>query len=183
MNPVFRLAIVEDLPALLALEQQCFTTDRLNRRSFRWMINRAHGQLLVVQCGEQLVGYALVLFHRRTSRARLYSIAIAVDARGSGLGQQLLKRVEACALEHGCAYLRLEVRIDNPMAIALYERNGYRRFALFHDYYQDHTDALRLEKPVIAVTSTQPCTTRHRPHRSTHTNTHPAPAAHRESVG
>ncbi|CAH0160092.1 ribosomal-protein-alanine acetyltransferase [Pseudomonas sp. KD5] len=149
MNPVFRLAVIEDLPALLALEQQCFTTDRLNRRSFRWMISRAHGQLLVAQRGERLVGYALVLFHRGTSRARLYSIAIAVDARGSGLGKQLLERAEACALEHDCAYLRLEVRIDNPMAIALYERNGYRRFGLIQDYYQDHADALRLEKHVL----------------------------------
>lgn len=149
MNPVFRLAVIEDLPALLALEQQCFTTDRLSRRSFRWMISRAHGQLLVAQRGERLVGYALVLFHRGTSRARLYSIAIAVDARGSGLGKQLLERAEACALEHDCACLRLEVRIDNPMAIALYERNGYRRFGLIQDYYQDHADALRLEKHVL----------------------------------
>ncbi|MGY3303648.1 ribosomal-protein-alanine acetyltransferase [Pseudomonas sp. PvR086] len=149
MNPVFRLAVIEDLPALLALEQQCFTTDRLSRRSFRWMISRAHGQLLVAQRGERLVGYALVLFHRGTSRARLYSIAIAVDARGSGLGKQLLERAEACALEHDCACLRLEVRIDNPMAIALYERNGYRRFGLIPDYYQDHADAMRLEKHVL----------------------------------
>jgi ribosomal-protein-alanine acetyltransferase len=149
MNLIFRLAVTEDLPALLQLEEQCFTTDRLNSRSFQWMINRAHGQLLVAQRGENLVGYAVVLFHRGTSLARLYSIAIAVQARGSGLGKQLLERIEACALEHDCAYLRLEVRIDNPAAIALYERNGYRRFALIHDYYQDHADALRLEKRIL----------------------------------
>lgn len=151
MNLVFRLAVIEDLPALLELEQRCFTTDRLNRRSFQWMITRAHGQLLVAQRGAHLVGYAVVLFHRGTSLARLYSIAIATDARGSGLGKQLLQRIEACALEHDCAYLRLEVRIDNPAAIALYERNGYRRFALIHDYYQDQADALRLEKRISGV--------------------------------
>jgi ribosomal-protein-alanine acetyltransferase len=149
MSLVFRLAVTEDLPALLQLEEQCFTTDRLNSRSFHWMITRAHGHLLVALRGEDLVGYAVVLFHRGTSLARLYSIAIAVQARGSGLGKQLLERIEACALAHDCAYLRLEVRIDNPAAIALYERNGYRRFALIHDYYQDHADALRLEKRIL----------------------------------
>lgn len=149
MNLVFRMAVVEDLPALLELEQQCFTTDRLNSRSFLWMITRAHGQLLVAQRDTQLVGYAVVLFHRGTSLARLYSIAIASDARGIGLGKQLLERIEACAVEHDCAYVRLEVRIDNPAAIALYERNGYRRFALVHDYYEDHADALRLEKRIL----------------------------------
>jgi len=149
MNTVFRLATVDDLPALLALEMHCFTTDRLTRRSFQWMITRAHGQLWVAERGGQLLGYALVLFHRGTSLARLYSIAISPDARGAGLGKQLLQRIEACALEHDCVYLRLEVRTDNPAAIALYERSGYRRFALIHDYYEDHADALRLEKRIL----------------------------------
>ncbi|MGK9608334.1 GNAT family N-acetyltransferase, partial [Salmonella enterica subsp. enterica] len=85
------------------------TTDRLSARSFQWMISRAHGQLLVAENDAQLQGYALVLFHRGTSLARLYSIAIAEHARGMGLGKQLLTRIEACALEHDCAYLRLEV--------------------------------------------------------------------------
>ncbi|HEF4759939.1 TPA: GNAT family N-acetyltransferase [Pseudomonas putida] len=146
MNTFFRLSVKEDLPTLLQLEEQCFSTDRLNSRSFQWMINRANGQLLVAQRGEHLLGYALVLFHRRTSLARLYSIAIATRARGNGLGGQLLDCVEAIALKHECTFLRLEVRVDNPAALALYERNGYRRFDLIHDYYQDHVDALRMEK-------------------------------------
>ncbi|VVN67104.1 hypothetical protein PS712_00171 [Pseudomonas fluorescens] len=146
MNTFFRLAVLEDLPALLQLEEQCFTTDRLNSRSFQWMISRAHGAVFVAQCAGQLVGYAIVLFHRGTSIARLYSIAIGPQARGQGLSTQLLARIEACALEHDYIWLRLEVRVDNPVAIGLYERNGYRRFAVIRDFYQDRTDALRLEK-------------------------------------
>ena len=148
MHMAFRLAVIEDLSALLELEQQCFNTDQLNRRSLRWMITRAHGQLWVAERRGKLAGYALVLFHRGTSRARLYSIAIAPHARGNGLAKQLLERVEACALEYGLDWLRLEVRIDNPAALTLYERSGYRQFALSHAYYQDHTDALRLEKQI-----------------------------------
>lgn len=149
MDLIFRQATLEDLTALVELEQHCFTGDRLSPRSFQWMISRAHGQLIVAQAAEQVVGYALVLFHRGTSLARLYSIAIAARARGLGLGKQLLERIEACALAHDCAYLRLEVRTDNPTAIALYERSGYRRFAQVADYYEDHTDALRLEKRIL----------------------------------
>lgn len=145
----FRVATPDDVPALVALEQHCFTTDRLSTRSFQWMVSRAHGQLLVAEKDDDLLGYALVLFHRGTSLARLYSIAIAESSRGLGLGKQLLTRIEACAVEHDCAYLRLEVRTDNPGAIALYERNGYRRFALINDYYEDHAPALRLEKRIL----------------------------------
>ncbi|WP_426102531.1 peptidase C39 family protein [Pseudomonas sp. PSPC3-3] len=145
----FRVATPCDVPALVALEQHCFTTDRLSPRSFQWMISRAHAELLVAEQDGQLLGYALALFHRGTSLARLYSIAIAEPARGLGLGKQLLSRIEACAVEHDCAYLRLEVRTDNPGALALYERNGYRRFALINDYYEDHAPALRLEKRIV----------------------------------
>ena len=142
----FRVATLDYMPALLALEQQCFSSDRLSPRSLRWMISRANGQLWVAQQRGQLLGYGLVLFRRGTSLARLYSLAVAEHARGIGLGQQLLEHIETCALANDCAYLRLEVRTDNPGALALYERNGYRRFALVDDYYADHTAAWRLEK-------------------------------------
>ncbi|MCK9796630.1 GNAT family N-acetyltransferase/peptidase C39 family protein [Pseudomonas sp. MAFF 302030] len=167
MDLVFRTATPDDLPALVALEQQCFTTDRLTPRSFQWMISRAHGRLILVQRQQQVLGYALVLFHRGTSLARLYSIAIAVEARGLGLGQRLLEQIEHCALEHDCAYLRLEVRSDNPAAIHLYERNGYRRFARIHDYYEDHAEALRLEKRIL----------QHREQRSVHVPYYPQTTA------
>ena len=152
----FRVATPADVPELVALEQHCFTTDRLSPRSFQWMISRAHGQLLVAEKDAGLLGYALVLFHRGTSLARLYSIAIAEHARGMGLGKQLLARIEACAVAHDCAYLRLEVRTDNPGALALYERTGYRRFALINDYYEDHAPALRLEKRIAQPQHARP---------------------------
>ncbi|AUG07447.1 ribosomal-protein-alanine acetyltransferase [Pseudomonas sp. S09G 359] len=142
----FRVALPDDVPALCALEQQCFSGDRLSRRSFHWMIRRAHGQLLVAQSDGQLLGYGLVLLRKGNSLARLYSLAIAEHARGLGVGTQLLARIETYAAEHACSHLRLEVRTDNPAALSLYERNGYRRFARVDDYYEDHTSALRLEK-------------------------------------
>jgi ribosomal-protein-alanine acetyltransferase len=148
MSLLFRNATQDDLKSLLELENQCFTSDRLTTRSFQWMISRAHASLIVAQDGSQLMGYCLVLFHRGTSLARLYSIAIATHSRGLGLGKQLLDQAEDCARAHDCAYLRLEVRPDNPVAISLYERNGYQRFAVVHDYYEDHAPALRLEKRI-----------------------------------
>jgi hypothetical protein len=44
--------------------------------------------------------------------------------------------------------MRLEVRPDNAPAIALYESLGYRQFAVFGDYYEDHSDALRYQKRI-----------------------------------
>lgn len=147
MKFYFRFACARDLPALLALEQRCFAQDRLSARSFRWMLRRAHADLIVAEDdGGRLLGYALLLYRRGSALARLYSLAIAAGARGQGLGAQLLKQAEASARGRHCSVLRLEVRGDNGNAIRLYESSGYGRFGVREDYYQDHAAALRYQK-------------------------------------
>jgi len=143
---VIRPARVGDIPALIEIEERCFTTDRLSRRSFQHLLTRAHALSVVAQIGERVAGYAIVLLHGNTSLARLYSLAVAPEWRGRGLAQQLLAAAEAGAAEQGCVELRLEVREDNAGAIALYQRLGYRRFGYVSDYYEDHQPALRMEK-------------------------------------
>ncbi|MBP2873738.1 GNAT family N-acetyltransferase/peptidase C39 family protein [Pseudomonas viridiflava] len=145
----FRFASLDDVDELVELEQECFTLDRLNQRNFSWMISRANASLILATSGGKLAGYALLLFHRGTSLARLYSIAVSQAWRGHSLGQRLLDEAQACALARNCAWLRLEVRLDNPAAIRLYEANGYHRFAIVEDYYEDHAEALRYEKRIL----------------------------------
>ena len=94
-------------------------------------------------------GYFLVLYHRGTSLARLYSAAVLPECRGAGVGANLLRAVEAAAMARGAASIRLEVRADNLVAIQLYEKNGYRKFAYEEDYYEDHQDAIRMEKLLV----------------------------------
>ncbi|MCJ1887161.1 GNAT family N-acetyltransferase/peptidase C39 family protein [Pseudomonas sp. LA21] len=156
MNLQLRAATADDLNALVELENRCFEYDRLSRRNFQWMITRANASLIVAEADRNLLGYVLVLFHQGTSLARLYSIALDERARGIGLGQKLLDRAEAEAIEHDCAYMRLEVRPDNRGAIILYQRNGYRPFATVRDYYEDHSEALRFEKRIRQISGQAP---------------------------
>ena len=146
---MIRTATVDDLDALADLENRCFETDRLSRRSFRRMVTQAHADLLVHDGGERLDGYALVLYHKGTHLARLYSIAVDPAARGRGLGRILLDAAEAIALERGCITMRLEIRSDNLTAANLYTAAGYRQFGTYLDYYEDHADALRMEKSLV----------------------------------
>ncbi|MCA9537054.1 MAG: GNAT family N-acetyltransferase/peptidase C39 family protein [Myxococcales bacterium] len=152
-----RPARTEDVRALVALEEACFDYDRLSRRNFLWMHRRANAALLVASAPipeddptreVELFGYSLVLFHRGTSLARLYSIAVADGARGQRLGVRLLEAAEAEAVARGAVYLRLEVRADNVAAIQLYESRGYVPFERVEGYYGQHGDALRFEKRV-----------------------------------
>ena len=86
-----------------------------------------------------------------SARAR----SAAPAARGSGLGAALLEACEAEALRRGCARLRLEVRPDNTFAIALYEKHGFRIIGRKPGYYADGTEALDMEKPLLAAGSVQ----------------------------
>ena len=148
-KPQYRLALNSDLDALVELEESSFAGDRLTRRNFSWMIRKAHSFFLVAEMGGSLVGYSLVLFHKGTSLARLYSIAIDASCRGLGLARELLRRSEEAAVENDSVYMRLEVHPENAGAIALYEKSGYYRFGLFRQYYGDQSDALRYEKRVL----------------------------------
>ncbi|MBR9829169.1 MAG: GNAT family N-acetyltransferase [Oceanospirillales bacterium] len=152
-----RPAQLSDLPALVALEQQSFTEDRISRRQFRWMLKRGHCSLIVAYTDAlPLAGYILVLFHRGTALGRVYSLAVNVGMRGQGLAPQLLQAAEAAALEQDCLALRLEVRADNEAAIHLYRKLGYRQFGFYEDYYADHAPALRFQKRILVVNTRTP---------------------------
>lgn len=141
-----RQAQASDIPALLGIEERCFVTDRLTRRSFHHMITKGNAMVLVECHGDVIAGYAMVAFHAGTSLARLYSFAVDPPYRGQGVGTRLLAAAEQAARSHDCIYLRLEVRRDNAAAIDLYKRNSYVEFGVYTDYYEDHMEALRLEK-------------------------------------
>lgn len=145
----FRQALPADLDALVRLENRCFSDDRISRRSFRRFIEMPRDRVILVLEGDTLLGYSLVLMHANTRLARIYSIAVSPDARGRGLGEQLIRESEQQAATAGRILMRLEVRTDNHGAIALYRRLGYRQFGTYRDYYEDHGDALRFERRIL----------------------------------
>ncbi len=142
-----RTAVPSDLVELLRLESLCFSADRLSRRSFRrWLRHEDCVFLVCGNPGEELNGYILVILRRGTRLARLYSLAVDPRQRGKGVASSLMGRAEAAACEAGALYMRLEVATDNAAGIALYGKLGYSPFGLYRDYYDDHGDAVRMEK-------------------------------------
>jgi ribosomal protein S18 acetylase RimI-like enzyme len=137
-----------DLAALLDLESCCFATDRLSRRSFRHFLASPTAALIVAERAGRLAGYALVLFPPHADQARLYSIAVAPELSGRGVGPLLLQAAERAAARRGRRVMRLEVDDRNTRAISRYRKSGYHLFGRHRDYYEDHGDALRFEKPL-----------------------------------
>ncbi|MDG1120805.1 MAG: GNAT family N-acetyltransferase/peptidase C39 family protein [Glaciecola sp.] len=155
-----RPAILSDVAALLQLESQAFSCDRLNRRSFRHAISSSASELIIAESHNTdnaddipvLLGYALMHLRHGTSLTRLYSIAVANEARNLGVGQALIHAAENLAISRGRRILRLEVSDANHKAIGLYKKLGYRVFGQYNDYYEDHTNAVRMQKRLHSAT-------------------------------
>jgi ribosomal protein S18 acetylase RimI-like enzyme len=150
MSRTTRPAGLADLDALAALEQRAFTTDRLSRRSFRALLASPTAALIVAERDGRLGGYAVVLFRKGATVARLYSIAVVSEFAGHGIGTALLTSAEGAARRRRMTAMRLEVQEGNSAAIRVYERAHYRLQGREAAYYEDGTAALRYEKALVA---------------------------------
>ena len=141
-----RAAQSTDLTALLALENRCFSADRLSRRSFRHYLHSSNAEMVVADAEGELVGYGLLLVRRGTLLTRLYSLAVAPQARGQGMAEAIIGYLEKRASKRGKRYMRLEVAEHNASAIRLYTRLGFESFAVTPHYYEDDATAIRMQK-------------------------------------
>ncbi|MDX1810874.1 MAG: GNAT family N-acetyltransferase/peptidase C39 family protein [Gammaproteobacteria bacterium] len=153
MSTSIRTAQIQDLPQLLQIEQICFEQDRLSKRSFVRFIKEGSHDLIVLLEDKQIRAYALVLYRNGTNLARLYSIAVLPQFQGKGLARKLLDAVEASAKKHFCVFIRLEVNVSNRPAIALYQKYGYLGISHIPGYYEDGSDAFRMEKRLQKISS------------------------------
>ncbi|WP_033069874.1 peptidase C39 family protein [Thalassospira australica] len=152
----FRQAQPGDLDALCNIESRSFEDDQLSRRAIRRFVGSNTARLTVAETNAGVIGYALVIFRRNVALARLYSMAVLPDMRGQGVGRALINQAEEQSLDFGAPILRLEVSQKNARAIKIFQGVGYREFALYPDYYPDHTDALRMEKVLVPSTMRLP---------------------------
>ncbi|MBU2765101.1 MAG: GNAT family N-acetyltransferase [Acidithiobacillus ferriphilus] len=142
-----------ELDALAAIENQCFSMDRISRSGLRRFLTRSRqdpwgARFLAVEHGACICGYVLLLLRRNSLIARIYSIAVIPEHRRMGMARTLLAGAESVAVESGRNRIRLEVREDNAAAIRLYSSVGYGSFDRIEQYYEDRTAAIRMEKPL-----------------------------------
>jgi ribosomal-protein-alanine N-acetyltransferase len=142
-----------DLATVVPLERELFGATAWSAEAFwselaqpsRWYVAAVTGD------GEQLLGYAGLLVGG--AEADVQTIGVAPAARGRGLGRRLLTALVDEAAARGATSLLLEVRADNPAAIALYRSAGFEQLAVRRRYYQpDDVDALVMRlRPLVRL--------------------------------
>lgn len=141
-----RPATVDDLGRLVALERVIFESDAWSESLWRSELESPHTFYLVVartDAPAALLGYAGLLSLPGAKDGDVQTIGLLEEARGRGLGRELLTRLHDEARQRGVREMFLDVRVDNPVAQSLYRSFGYEEIAVRKGYYQpDNVDAL-----------------------------------------
>ena len=125
----------QDIPELVALEQQLFAQDAWGEPT--WWAEHAGSprrSSVVADEGGEVAGYAGV--DRGGEVADVMTVAVAPAHQGAGLGRVLLDRLVDDARDGGAEHLMLEVRADNVAAQKLYASSGFELLTVRRKYYQ-----------------------------------------------
>ena len=71
--------------------------------------------------------------HLDTEVAEVKSMYVAPGFRGTGLGREILSRLDEIALEHGCRAVRLDTSDYLTPAVGLYRSAGYREVPAYNE--------------------------------------------------
>lgn len=136
-----------DIEPVLRMEVELFAEDswtdtmfwsELAERDTRWYV--------VAEEGDDVVGYA-GLYIYAPGEAYIQTIGVATTSQRNGIGTALLEALLGEARKRGARQVDLEVRADNAVAIALYERHGFERIGIRRGYYQPSgADALVMRR-------------------------------------
>lgn len=117
-----------------ALERQCFAdpwsegsiASELDNPLSLWLVAEQDGAV----CG--YVGSQTVL-----DETDMMNIAVRPDCRRHGIAAALIDELIVRLKERGSHILRLEVRVSNAPAIALYDSLGFTQLGLRKNYYRN----------------------------------------------
>jgi len=100
---------------------------------------------IVVECEGEIVGYGIAIVESG-KMGHIISIAIDPRYRGLGLGKALMKELERRLRSYGVNTVKLEVSVNNHVAINLYKSLGYKVVRRISRYYPDGSDAYLMTK-------------------------------------
>jgi ribosomal-protein-alanine N-acetyltransferase len=141
VKPAIRDAVADDLPSLVALDAVCFGTTAWSADAWADEFDRlSEDRVVLVADQGAIAGYVVLLLPPVVEDVvEVLRIAVAPDARRTGIGGQLMTTVlDRCA---GRTVL-LEVAAGNESARALYMGFGFAAISRRHGYYGAGEDAV-----------------------------------------
>lgn len=135
-----------DVDALVAIETACFAAGyadkMMSAEDFADVLEDEHAALFCAMEGDQVAGYAMLLFE--DGAANFDSLAVSPAHQGKGLGDQLFKHVEQYCRDNAIPRLNLEIKETNYPLLKRYHGYGYKCFEIEPGFYADGWGAIRM---------------------------------------
>ena len=134
-----RRASVRDLDTVYNIEVLSFRNP-YPKALLEFYLNLYGDLFLVAEVYGQVVGYIIGVI-KWGVLGHILSIAVHPNFRRRGIGSTLLREEEYIMKCRGVKVIRLEVRVSNKPAIAMYRKFGYTIAFIKPHYYEDGEDA------------------------------------------
>lgn len=135
---VYRSMTMLDIPAIIAVEEEAFTSPWTAEAFMNELTNNMFAKYLVMEYKGELLGYGGMWIIM--DEAHITNIAVRSDYRGKGLGHLLLEQLQRTAVFFGAARMTLEVRVSNETAQHLYRKYGFQPAGIRPRYYSDNDE-------------------------------------------
>jgi ribosomal-protein-alanine N-acetyltransferase len=132
--PVIRYMLLDDVPAVSAIDRLCFTVP-WSPPTFTAELSNPVGYYRVAIVDETVVGY--IGSHLILDEAHVTTFGVHPDTRRQRVGERLLADMLQASLRSGCRRVTLEVRETNEAAQRLYAKYGFAPVSRRHKYYPD----------------------------------------------
>ena len=138
----------EDVPAVVALEQNCFKHPYEEKDILFELNDNEFARLYVAVHKKEIVG--MIDFSITFNSATINQIGVLASHRGKGIGGLLLEQaIKDCeAQEEPVEFLTLEVRESNETAKAFYQKRGFEAVTKKKGYYSDGEDAIYMLRSI-----------------------------------
>ena len=133
-----------DINRILEIEKASFPRDAYSKRRLENSAKKHTNDFIVAKLAKKTVGYLIA--YNRPGLLDFDSLAVDKKYRNSGIGSALVNFALNKFKKKGLKKASLEVRIDNKKAISFFENLGFKITKVIKRYYQDRTDAYRMEK-------------------------------------
>ena len=138
MNPLIRKMMLEDVPAIVQLDQVSFSLP-WPERSFRFEVtDNPASRCWVAEIDRRVAG--MVVAWLFVNEVHIATIATHPDFRRLGIGSRLLSHTLLRALKEGARSSFLEVRESNLAAREMYRKFGYEEEGRRRRYYRDNDE-------------------------------------------
>ena len=147
MPVAIRPAALNDVPAILYMEQQAPGAARWTREQYNQLLET--GLLLVAGQAGNLCGF--ICAHAVATEWEIENVVVETQFQRRGIADALLRELIQRALGEAAQAIFLEVRESNRPARPLYEKHDFREVGRRPGYYKDPEEsailyALRFER-------------------------------------